>query len=214
MLFGSYLNGDAPDIASASAGTEGPIPPKTAEQKLARKNEWKAKSTLLLAIPDEHILKFHGIKQRPYGKQSRPGLKEDANLKLLRSLPSAWNNIALIMRNKSDLDILNMDDLYNNMKVYEYEIKVQSRSSSNSQNVAFVSLENTSSTNEADNTAHEVSTPSLQGHFSTIYTDDVHVFLLCKTNLIVHNWTMKIWSILILMILKIWISNGKWPCLP
>nr|GEU40189.1 retrotransposon protein [Tanacetum cinerariifolium] len=30
--------------------------------------------------------------------------QEDANLKLLRSLPSAWNNIALIMRNKSDLD--------------------------------------------------------------------------------------------------------------
>ncbi|GJZ84933.1 hypothetical protein Tco_0851343 [Tanacetum coccineum] len=165
---------NAPVIASASAGTEGPIPPKTAEQKLARKNEWKAKSTLLLAIPDEHILKFHGIKQRPYGKQSRPGLKEDANLKLLRSLPLAWNNIALIMRNKSDLDILNMDDLYNNMKVYEYEIKVQSRSSSNSQNVAFVSLENTSSTNEADNTAHEVSTPSLQGQASSsIYTDDV-----------------------------------------
>ncbi|GJV99941.1 hypothetical protein Tco_1555193 [Tanacetum coccineum] len=45
-----------------SAGTEGPIPPKTAEQKLARKNELKAKSTLLLAIPDEHLLKFHGIK--------------------------------------------------------------------------------------------------------------------------------------------------------
>ncbi|GKD99809.1 hypothetical protein Tco_1387793, partial [Tanacetum coccineum] len=29
--------------------------------------------------------------------------QEDANLKLLRSLPSAWNNIALIIRNKSDL---------------------------------------------------------------------------------------------------------------
>ncbi|GJY23340.1 hypothetical protein Tco_0396998 [Tanacetum coccineum] len=29
--------------------------------------------------------------------------QEDANLKLLRSLPSAWNNIALIMRNKSNL---------------------------------------------------------------------------------------------------------------
>ncbi|GJU53547.1 hypothetical protein Tco_1227261 [Tanacetum coccineum] len=53
-------NGDAPDIASAS--TEGPIPPKIAEQKLARKNELKAKSILLLAIPDEHLLKFHGIK--------------------------------------------------------------------------------------------------------------------------------------------------------
>ncbi|GKA95056.1 putative ribonuclease H-like domain-containing protein [Tanacetum coccineum] len=34
--------------------------------------------------------------------------QEDANLKLLRSSPSAWNNIALIMRNKSDLDTLSM----------------------------------------------------------------------------------------------------------
>ncbi|GJX82638.1 putative ribonuclease H-like domain-containing protein [Tanacetum coccineum] len=42
--------------------------------------------------------------------------QEDANLKLLRSLPSAWNNIALIMRKKSDLDTLSMDDVYNNLK--------------------------------------------------------------------------------------------------
>ncbi|GJT56134.1 ribonuclease H-like domain-containing protein [Tanacetum coccineum] len=99
--------------------------------------------------------------------------QEDANLKLLRSLPSAWNNIALIMRNKSDLDTLSMDDLYNNLKVYESEIKVQSSSSSNSQNVAFVSSENTSSTNEAVNTAHEVSTASSQGQASSsTYADD------------------------------------------
>ncbi|GJS74661.1 hypothetical protein Tco_0707502 [Tanacetum coccineum] len=54
------VNGDAPIVASAS--TKGPIPPKTAKQKIARKNELKAKSTMLLAIPDEHLLKFHGIK--------------------------------------------------------------------------------------------------------------------------------------------------------
>ncbi|GJS90909.1 ribonuclease H-like domain-containing protein [Tanacetum coccineum] len=42
-----------------------------------------------------------------------------------------------------------MDDLYTNLKVYEAEIKGQSSSSLNSQNVAFVSLNNTSSTNEA-----------------------------------------------------------------
>ncbi|GJT69321.1 retrovirus-related pol polyprotein from transposon TNT 1-94 [Tanacetum coccineum] len=59
-LWEVIMNGDAPVIASAS--TEGPIPPKTVEQKLARKNELKAKITLLLAIPDEHLLKFHGIK--------------------------------------------------------------------------------------------------------------------------------------------------------
>ncbi|GJR34068.1 hypothetical protein Tco_1209752 [Tanacetum coccineum] len=126
------VNGDAlATIASASAGTEGHIPPKTAEQKLARKNELKAK------------------------KHS-----EDANLKLLRSLPLAWNTHTLIMRNKSNLDTLNMDDLYNNLKVYEAEIKGQSSSSLNSQKVAFVSSEKTSSTNEAVNTAHEVSTAS------------------------------------------------------
>ncbi|GJY83366.1 ribonuclease H-like domain-containing protein [Tanacetum coccineum] len=33
-----------------------------------------------------------------------------------RSLPLAWNNIALIMRNKSDLDTMSMDELYNNLK--------------------------------------------------------------------------------------------------
>ncbi|GKA13633.1 hypothetical protein Tco_0693279 [Tanacetum coccineum] len=59
-LWEVIVNGDAPTIASAS--TEGPIPSKIAEQMLARKNELKAKSTLLLAIPDEHLLKFHGIK--------------------------------------------------------------------------------------------------------------------------------------------------------
>ncbi|GKF06838.1 hypothetical protein Tco_0037506 [Tanacetum coccineum] len=121
-----------------------PIPPKTAEQKLARKNELKAKSTMLLAIPNEHLLKFHGI------KDAKTLWEEYANLNLLRSLPSAWNNIALIMRNKSDLDTLSMDDLYNNLKVYESEIKFQSSSILKSQNVAFVSSENTSNLEQID----------------------------------------------------------------
>ncbi|GJR57214.1 ribonuclease H-like domain-containing protein [Tanacetum coccineum] len=167
-LWEVIVNGDAPVVASTSV--EGPIPPKTSEQKLARKNELKAKSTLLLANPDEHLLKFHGIKDAKALweaiKTRSEGLdktydrfqklisqleihnevisQEDANLKLLRSLPLAWNNIALIMRNKSDLDIMSMDDLYNNLKVYEAEIKSQSSSRSNSQNVSFVSSENSS----------------------------------------------------------------------
>ncbi|GKA41406.1 reverse transcriptase domain-containing protein, partial [Tanacetum coccineum] len=62
-LWEVIVNGDAPAVvASASTGAESPIPPKTTKQKLARKNELKAKSTLLLAIPDEHLLKFHEVK--------------------------------------------------------------------------------------------------------------------------------------------------------
>ncbi|GJS91647.1 hypothetical protein Tco_0774283 [Tanacetum coccineum] len=197
-LWEVIMNGDAPAVASASA--EGPIPPKTTKQKLARKNELKAKSTLLLAIPDEHLLKFHGIKDAKtlweaiktmFGgnKESKKMFQKlisqleihgevisqkDTNLKLLRSLPSAWNNIALIMRNKADLDGLSMDDLYNNLKVYEAEIKSQSSSSSNSQNVAFVSLDDTSSTNEAVNTAHDVPAARSKGQASSsTYADDV-----------------------------------------
>ncbi|GKE87345.1 hypothetical protein Tco_1564820, partial [Tanacetum coccineum] len=74
----------------------------------------------------------------------------------LRALPSSWNNVALIMRNKDDLDI---DDLYNNLKVFEADIKGSSGSSLNSQNVAFLSSEDTSSSNEV-NTANGVSTAS------------------------------------------------------
>nr|GEV77991.1 hypothetical protein [Tanacetum cinerariifolium] len=100
--------------------------------------------------------------------------QEDANLKLLRSLPSAWNNIVLIIRNKSDPDTLSMDDFYNNMKVYESEIKGQSSSSSNSHNLAFLSLDNPSNTNEIVNTTYSVFAASSKGQASTTsYADDV-----------------------------------------
>ncbi|GJU63149.1 ribonuclease H-like domain-containing protein [Tanacetum coccineum] len=204
-LWEVIVNGDAPVVASASV--EGPIPPKTAEQKLARNNELKAKkhSALWEAIKS----RFRGNKkskkiQKPILKQQyenfiasgTEGLdktydrfqklisqleihsevisQEDENLKLLRSLPSAWNNITWIMRNKADLDELSMEDLYNNLKVYEAEIKSQSSSSLNSHNVAFVSSNDTSSTNEAVNTAHDVSTGSSKRQASSsTYADDV-----------------------------------------
>ncbi|GJT07412.1 putative ribonuclease H-like domain-containing protein [Tanacetum coccineum] len=78
------------------------------------------------------------------------------------------------MRNKSDLDILSMDDLYNNLKVCESEIKGQTSSSLNSQNVAFVSSDNSNNTNETFNTAHSVSAASSKDQASTAsYADDV-----------------------------------------
>ncbi|GJW51791.1 putative ribonuclease H-like domain-containing protein [Tanacetum coccineum] len=80
------------------------------------------------------------------------------------------------MRNKDGIGDLDIDDLYNNLKVFEADIKGSSGSSLNSQNVAFLSAENTSSSNE-DNTANGVSTAS--GHnshgqaSSSSYTDDL-----------------------------------------
>ncbi|GJR01073.1 ribonuclease H-like domain-containing protein [Tanacetum coccineum] len=65
---------------------------------------------------------------------------EDANQKFLRSLPSAWSQVSLIMRTKPGVDSLSFDDLYNNLRVFESDIKGSTASSSSSpQNVAFVS---------------------------------------------------------------------------
>ncbi|GJX24678.1 hypothetical protein Tco_0230974, partial [Tanacetum coccineum] len=44
---------------------------------------------------------------------------EDTNHKFLRSLPSAWSNLAMTMRNKPDINTLSIDDLYNNLRVFE-----------------------------------------------------------------------------------------------
>ncbi|GJZ49264.1 retrovirus-related pol polyprotein from transposon TNT 1-94 [Tanacetum coccineum] len=85
--------------------------------------------------------------------------QEDVNQKLLRSLSPEWNT-HVVWRNKTDLDTMIMDDLYNNLKVYEPEVKGMSRSSSSTQNMAFVSSSNNnnSSTNGAVSTAQAVKT--------------------------------------------------------
>ncbi|GJW27534.1 ribonuclease H-like domain-containing protein [Tanacetum coccineum] len=192
------------------------MPITTAEEKAQRRLEVKARSTLMMGIPNEHQLKFNSIKdakklleavEKRFGgnaatrKTQRNLLKqqyenfttpssemldqtfdrlqklvsqlelldeklsqEDVNQKLLRSLSPEWNTHAVVWRNKADLDTMSMDDLYNNLKVYEPEVKGMSSSSSSTQNMAFVSSSNnnTSSTNEAVNTAHGVSTASTQ----------------------------------------------------
>ncbi|GJZ60826.1 hypothetical protein Tco_0616642 [Tanacetum coccineum] len=59
---------------------------------------------------------------------------EDANHKFLRSLPPAWSNLAMTMRTKPEVDTLSIDDLYNNLRVFEQEIQGASKTSSSAQN--------------------------------------------------------------------------------
>ncbi|GJY67174.1 ribonuclease H-like domain-containing protein, partial [Tanacetum coccineum] len=184
----------------------------TAEEIVARERERKARTTLLMALPEDHLAKFHkmtdakemwdAIKSRFGGndeskkmqkyilKQQFKGFfvsnteglhkgydrfqsllsqleihgagvsTEDANQKFLRSLPSAWSQVSLIMRTKPGVDSLSFDDLYNNLRVFESDVKGSTASSSSPQNVAFVS-ENTSSTNDVS-TAYCVPNPSGQ----------------------------------------------------
>ncbi|GJT66783.1 hypothetical protein Tco_1018263 [Tanacetum coccineum] len=56
------FNGDSPPPKKTVDGVEQIYPPITAEEKLARKNELKARGTLLMALPNEHQLKFNTYK--------------------------------------------------------------------------------------------------------------------------------------------------------
>nr|GEV47112.1 ribonuclease H-like domain-containing protein [Tanacetum cinerariifolium] len=147
------------------------IPPTTADEKLQRRNEVKARSTLMMGLPTKHQLKFNSFKdaksllvaiekrfggngaikktqrnllKQQYGNLSGSSSKcldqtfdklqnlvsklellgevisqEDINQKFLRSLPSEWGMHVVVWINKPDLDILSMDDLYNNLKIYD-----------------------------------------------------------------------------------------------
>ncbi|GJV81401.1 hypothetical protein Tco_1517271 [Tanacetum coccineum] len=171
-------------LVSVSTDTNGLIkvlPPKTAEETLAREREGKARTTLLMALPEDHLAKFHkmtdakemweAIKSRFGGndeskKMQKYILKQQfegfsvSNLEGLhkgfdRSLPSAWSQISLIMRAKPGVDTISFDDLYNNIKVFESDVKGSTTSSSSTQNVAFIS-ENNSSTNDLDEYLEEI----------------------------------------------------------
>ncbi|GJV30891.1 hypothetical protein Tco_1391291 [Tanacetum coccineum] len=88
------------------------------------------------------------------------------NLKLLKSLPSEWKTHALIWRNKEEIETISLDDLYNNLKIYEPELIGSSSISQNSSNV-FCSLNSSfsnSSIIKADNTAYGVSAAHTQSN--------------------------------------------------
>ncbi|GKB74815.1 hypothetical protein Tco_0936227 [Tanacetum coccineum] len=89
-------------------------------------------------------------------------LQEDVNQKFLRSLSPEWNTHIIVWRNKSEIDTLSLYDLYNNLNIYEPEVKGTSSSSTNTQNIAFVSSNNTSNTNGTVNTTHGTTNASTQ----------------------------------------------------
>ncbi|GJX65434.1 putative ribonuclease H-like domain-containing protein, partial [Tanacetum coccineum] len=204
------------DLETAQTNATAKLPilkqgPITTEEKAQKKNDVKARSVLLMALPNEHQLTFNQYRdaktlfdaiqtrfdgndatrktqktllKQMYENFNAPSTEslnsifnrlqkihqlailgenisqEDLNLNFLRSLPSEWNTHVVVWRNKSDLDTMSIDDLYNNFKIVEQEVKRTVTSSSNlnssSQNMAFVSSPN--NTNEVNTANVQVST--------------------------------------------------------
>nr|GEW87058.1 hypothetical protein [Tanacetum cinerariifolium] len=97
---------------------------------------------------------------------------EDINLKFLRSLPSKWKTHTLIWRNKAKLEEQSLDNLFNNLKIYEAEVNGSSTSSQNTHNIASVSSNNTNSTNKLVNVIPSVSATSSKAIVSALLNVD------------------------------------------
>ncbi|GJW35224.1 hypothetical protein Tco_0058144 [Tanacetum coccineum] len=174
-------------IANADGTSTSTIPgPVTTEENAQKKNDVKARSMLLMALPNEHLLTFSQYKDAKTlfkAIQARFGgndatkntqkillkqMYENFNAPSIELLNSIFNRLQkivsqlaiLVWRNKPDLETMSFDDLYNNFMIVEQEVKrtVTTSSSLGSQNMAFVS--SPGSTNEVDTANIQVSTVS------------------------------------------------------
>ncbi|GJV45299.1 ribonuclease H-like domain-containing protein, partial [Tanacetum coccineum] len=179
---------------SVSIDTNGVIkvlPPNTAKEILARERERKARTTLLMALPKDHLAKFHkmtdakemweAIKSRFGGNDESKKMQkyilkqqfEGFSVSNSEGLHKGYDRFQSLL---SQLEIhgagVSIEDA--NQKVFESDVKGSTASSSSMQNMAFVS-KNTCSTNEVS-TAYGASTSSghnPQREGSSSYTDEL-----------------------------------------
>nr|GEU38827.1 hypothetical protein [Tanacetum cinerariifolium] len=149
-------NGNVPPITQVVEGVETTIAPATVEEKAQRRLELKAVKK-----------RFGGNAatkktQRNLLKQQYENFTASSSEKFLRSLSPEWNTHTIVWMNKPEIDTLSLDYLYNNLKIYETEVKGTSSLNKNIQNVAFVSSNSTYNTNKAFNTTYSVTTASTQ----------------------------------------------------
>nr|GEX68442.1 hypothetical protein [Tanacetum cinerariifolium] len=192
---------NAATTGTTSDGTgkkKGKIVTLTADDMQKRKNDVKARTTLLLSLPDEHQLRFSKYKTaqelwatilKTFGgneatKKTKKNLlkQQYGNFKAEGSetLEQTFNRLQLmhtiVWRNRSDLDTMSLDDLYNHLKVYESE--VQKKSKPNSQNMAFISSAKHNRGNEEVNTAStNVSTASANIGVASISQDTACAYI-------------------------------------
>ncbi|GJY15851.1 hypothetical protein Tco_0386273 [Tanacetum coccineum] len=143
-------NGNAPIVTKIVNSKEIVIPPTSVEEKAQKRAELKARSTLLLRTDLELISQ---LKNASGGGGEVSPRKRRYHQEVLESLSQEWTIHTIIWRNKSEIKTLSLDDLFNNLKAYESEVKGTSSSTTNSHNVTFLSFSSTNSATRAVNTA-------------------------------------------------------------
>nr|GFA24399.1 ribonuclease H-like domain-containing protein [Tanacetum cinerariifolium] len=189
-LWEVILNGDSPVPTHIIEGVVQPVAPTTAEQKLARKNELKARGTLLMALPDKHQLKFNSHKdaktlmeaiEKHFGGNTKTKKVQKTLLKQqfknfsgssFEGFDQIHNRIQKLVSqleiHRTDSEDKILDDLFNSLKIYESEVKHSSSLGIESYNLGFVSSTPADNTNDLVSAAVNVSAVGTKLSASTL----------------------------------------------
>nr|GEV79718.1 hypothetical protein [Tanacetum cinerariifolium] len=107
----------------------------TTKDMQKRRNDVKARTTLLLALPDEHQLRFSKLQAIMSHLEFMDVEieQDDLNQKFLTSLAPEWLMYTIVWRNRDDLDTMSLDDVYNHLKVGKGEVHTASVPTASSQ---------------------------------------------------------------------------------
>nr|GEV82720.1 hypothetical protein [Tanacetum cinerariifolium] len=193
-LWEGILNGDSPVPTPLVEGVAQPVAPTTVKQKLARKNELKARGTLLMALPDKHQLNFNSHKdakslmeaiekcfggntetkkvQKTLLKQQFKNFSGSSSKGLYQIYDRLQKLVSQLEIHGTYLEDKSLDDLFNSLKIYESEVKHSSSLGTNSQNLAFVSSTPVDSTNDSVSAVVNVSAVGAKLSASTLLNVD------------------------------------------
>ncbi|GJU19379.1 hypothetical protein Tco_1152721 [Tanacetum coccineum] len=167
-------NGNGPvSITTYTQGQIKILPPRTAEEILARERERKVRTTLLMALPEDHFAKFHKIinaKEMWEAIRSRFGGNDESKKMQKYILKQQFEGFAISNSEGLHKGYDRFQSLLSQLEIHgagvstedvnqkflrslpsawsQNDVKGSIASSSSTQNVAFVS-ENTSSTNDS-----------------------------------------------------------------
>ncbi|GJT07264.1 hypothetical protein Tco_0841726 [Tanacetum coccineum] len=145
-LWDIIVDGDLQEEAAPAGEQSGPPAPKTAKQLTAKRNQERVKSILLLAIPDEYLLKFHNV---PDAKSLWAAIKSrfggnDESKKMQRNvLKHQFENFTTAPNESLDKAYDRFQKLISQLEVHAAPV-----SKEDIKPKTFLSSENTSSTNE------------------------------------------------------------------
>ncbi|GJW90488.1 hypothetical protein Tco_0168041 [Tanacetum coccineum] len=171
-------NGNAPIVTKIIDGKDNVIPPTTVKRKAQRRAELKARSTLLMALPNEHKLKFNTYKDakslmdienkfrgNTATKKTQKNLQKQQYENFAASctevIEQTYERIQkLLSQLEMHGEVIPQEDI--NQKFLR-KVKGTSSSTTKSHNMAFLSLSSTNSATRVVNATQGVNTASTQG---------------------------------------------------